>query len=123
MRAKDALSYDVVTCQLAERVVDVRPKVEASPFGFAFVVSESGIVLGRLRGSVMQQVTGEATAEDQMESGPSTVRADMDLDALVKRLTKSDLKTALVTTPDGMLLGVVRREDAETKLGGTPRDF
>jgi CBS domain-containing protein len=46
-----------------------------------------------------------------MEPGPSTVRADMDPAELRERLEKRDLHSAVVTTPDGVLIGVVLRKD------------
>ena len=51
-----------------------------------------------------------------MESGPSTVRPDKELGALVKRLHERDLMFAVVTDPDGVLAGVVWRSDG----GGVP---
>lgn len=46
-----------------------------------------------------------------MEPGPSTVRADASLDSLRRRLDERGLKTAVVTTPEGELIGVVLRSD------------
>ena len=103
---------DAVTCGLDDRVGDVRPRVDASPYGFAFVVSSGGKLLGRLRKAALQG-DPEARAEDAMEPGPSTVRADTALDVLRERLDRRDLKTAIVTTPEGVLIGVVRRTDLD----------
>jgi len=84
--------------------------VQASPYRFAFVVSEGGVLLGRLRRSVLDG--GEAVrAEYVMEPGPSTVRADTPPAKLLERLRRSDLTTAVVTDPEGVLLGLVRRDD------------
>jgi len=55
-----------------------------------------------------------------MEAGPSTVRPDRPLAELAERLRRRGLHTAIVTTPDGKLLGVVRRADMEAQLGGQP---
>src|SRR2546425_6062317 len=84
-RAVDHARDDVVTCGLDDRMADVRPRVEASPYGFALVVADGGVLLGRLRKSVLE---GEpaARAEDVMEPGPSTVRADTHPDKLAERL-------------------------------------
>ena len=51
-----------------------------------------------------------------MEAGPSTVRADTKLEKLVERMRRHDLRAMVVTTPEGRLLGVVRRDDAEQRL-------
>jgi Mg/Co/Ni transporter MgtE len=98
---------DVVTCGLDDPVGAVRDRIEASPYGFALVVTAGGVVLGRLRRSALEGDPA-STAEALMEPGPSTVRVDMAVDELAERLRKRDLKTAVVTTPDGKLVGVVR---------------
>ena len=51
-----------------------------------------------------------------MESGPTTTRADAELEALVQRLHDANVRSMLITTPEGRLLGVVYREDAERYL-------
>jgi Mg/Co/Ni transporter MgtE len=109
-RAFDAVRDDVVTARLHDRIDDVRPRVEASPYGFAFVVTDGRTLLGRLRRAALEGDPG-AAVEDVMEPGPSTVRADMPLDRLRERLDDKQLTTAVVTTPEGVLLGIVRRDD------------
>ena len=64
------------------------------------MLAEDGTLLGRIRKSTLQ-----------LEPGPSTVRYDLAVDGLRERLDKRDLKTAIVTTPEGKLVGVVRRRD------------
>jgi CBS domain-containing protein len=113
-RAKDVLRDDVVTVRRDEAVGSVRPRVEASPYGFALVVSDDGTLLGRLRGPALEG-DPQAAAERVMEEGPSTVRPDAKLEPLLRRLRERDLKTALVTTPEGRLLGVLRRSEGEER--------
>jgi CBS domain-containing protein len=107
-RAGDAADHRVVTCGLHDRVGPVRDKVADSPFGFALVTTDKGIVCGRLRKAVLEG-DSEGRAEDVMEPGPSTVRPHVPLDGLLKRLAERDLRFAIVTTPEGRLLGAVRR--------------
>ncbi len=109
-RAGDAILREVVTARLEDRVGDVRADVEASPYGFALVVSEGGVLLGRLRRAALEGDPVQP-ASAVMEAGPSTVRADTPLGELRARLEARDLRTAVVTTPDGVLVGVVRRQD------------
>jgi CBS domain-containing protein len=109
-RAGQLARDDVVTCRLTDRIGAVHDRVEASPYGFGLVVSEGGTVLGRLRKAALEG-DPEATADDVMEAGPSTVRADTSADELPERLDERNLKTAIVTTPEGRLIGVVRRRD------------
>ena len=109
---------DAVTCGLTDRVGEVYERVKESPYGFALVIAESGCLLGRLRASALAECDPGSTAEAVMEPGPSTVRVDSELAALVKRLHERDLMFAIVTDPDGRLAGVVRRSDAEAAVTG-----
>jgi CBS domain-containing protein len=101
---------DVVTCSLGDTVGEVRERILASPYGFGFVVAENGTVLGRMRKSELD-CDPALTAEQVMEKGPSTVRADRSPEDLREKLDKRDLRFAVVTTPEGRLMGVVRRQD------------
>jgi CBS domain-containing protein len=109
-RAGDYAHDDVVTCALGDPVGTVLDRVEESPYGFALVVSGSGVLLGRLRRKSLEGDPGVA-AKAVMEAGPSTVRPDLAPGKLAKSLRERDLKTAIVTTPDGRLVGVVRARD------------
>ena len=48
-----------------------------------------------------------------MEADPSTVRPDTPADQLAQH--DRDLKTAVVTTPEGQLIGITRRHDLERR--------
>jgi CBS domain len=111
-RVKDVVRDDVVRAGLDEPVGQVRPRVERSPYGFALVVSDAGTLLGRLRKRALEG-NPNATSEQVMEPGPSTVRLDMDVRKLAERLRGRDLKTAVATDPDGRLAGVVRLADLD----------
>ena len=105
-RAGKLARDDVATCGLKDRVEEI----QTSPYGFCLVLAEDGTVLGRVRRSDMNG----HTAEDAMSPGPSTVRYDLPVEELRERLDKKDLKTAIVTTPEGKLVGIVRRKDLES---------
>ena len=102
--------HDVVTCELSDTVGPVRESVEASPYGFALVVSTGGVLLGRLRKTVLE-ADPRAIVDAVMEPGPSTIRADTPPDRLRERLEARRLTTAVITDPDGRFLGIVRTED------------
>jgi hypothetical protein len=106
----DCARRDVVTCGLGDAAGALRAEIDASPYGFALVVAPAGIVLGHLRRSALD-AAGDATAEDLMEPGPSTVRADVAPRALRERLEQRGLQTAVITDPGGHLLGVARRAE------------
>jgi CBS domain-containing protein len=114
-RALGLVVDDVVTCGLDERVSEVRERVEASRYRFAFVVSNSRVVLGRVRRAALEG-DGDVTAEAVMEPGPSTIRPDAGLEPLAERMRKNELSCLPVTTPEGELLGLVRRDDLEAAL-------
>jgi CBS domain-containing protein len=111
-RVADLLRQDVATADLRERVGDVLPRVRASPYGFALVTGRGGVLLGRLRRAALEGDPA-VTAEQVMEPGPSTIRPDTEPDALARRLRERDLTTAVVTDPDGILLGIVRLVDLD----------
>ena len=111
-RVGDLARDDVATCALGDPVHEVRERIDSSPYGFALVVAGDGTLLGRVRKSAIEDVS-EGTAETVMTPGPSTVRPDTDVDELRERLEERDLRTAIVSTPEGRLIGVVRRSALE----------
>jgi CBS domain-containing protein len=52
-----------------------------------------------------------------MTAGPGTVRPDLSAAAAAKRMRERKLPSMLVTHSDGTLIGLLRREDAETAAG------
>lgn len=103
---------DVVTCELDDRVGEVRERILASGYGFGLVTAAGGVLLGRLRRSALD-CDPNLRAEEVMEAGPWTVRPDLAPAALAKRLDDRGLRWAIVTNPDGVLLGILNREDLE----------
>ncbi len=115
-RAVDAVKRDVPTCGPFDRIGDVSDQVEAAREDVCIVTNDEGIVLGRLRRRSLASDRGKAVHE-VMESGPTTTRADDELEGLVQRLHNADVRSMIITSPEGRLLGVVYREDAERALG------
>ena len=118
--AGDVVDPDPPTCALTATAGEVIAQLADGRYGFCLVVNDHGIVLGRVRRSKLSETDEEATVADVMEGGPSTVRANVRADDLVGRLAKRDLKTAVVTTPAGALLGVFHRADAAPRLAERP---
>ncbi len=109
-RAIDFARDDVTTCRLDDKIADARPRVAASPYGFALVTSEDGVLLGRLRKATLEG-DPDRLAGELMEPGPSTTRADIVPDTLYDKLLKVDLRIAVLTDPEGRLRGIVHRKD------------
>lgn len=104
---------DVATCALEDRADEVGQSIDASPYGFALALVRSGVVLGRVRRSALEGADPAARVEAVMEPGPSTIRPHVTVEELSARLARSDVRTLIVTDPEGKLLGVVRRGDVE----------
>lgn len=116
-RAGDVLRRDVPTCRLSDRLGEVRQRVQAAGWELCIVVNETNIVLGRLRKAALAG-NPDTLVEAVMEAGPTTIRPDQPLEDLIQHLRERDVGSILVTTPDGELLGVLFRADAEAHLGG-----
>jgi CBS domain-containing protein len=110
--AGDLAHRDVPTCTLDEPLAEVRGRVRAAGWDTCVVVNEHRVVLGRLgRKALAGDDDGSIAAS--MSPGPSTVRPSIGADALLERLHARNLTSYLVTTPDGRLVGLVRRDDLE----------
>ena len=114
--AGELADADPPTCALRDTVADVRAALDGSRYGFCLVLSERRILLGRVRRTATEGADENAPVETVMEPGPSTVRFDTRARDLVQRLAGKHLKTAIITTPSGCLVGVFHRADAEGRL-------
>jgi predicted transcriptional regulator len=103
------------TCALDDKVGDVREMVLAVGRHVCIVVNDAGIVEGRLRGRALKE-TPEATAEEAMELGPTTIRPSEPLEPLVERMRRRSVRTIVVSDLKGRLVGILYREDAERSL-------
>lgn len=80
------------------------------------MVNDERIVLGLLRDAELN-ANPRAVAETVMEEGPQTFRASARLEDALGYMRRHAVDSVLVTTPDGQLLGVLRRDDAERVAG------
>jgi CBS domain-containing protein len=106
---------DVPTCAPGDRLRDVCDRLRGTGWDTCFVVNEQRVVLGRLGRSALARQQG-TTAEAGMTAGPSTVRPSLELDQAVERMRAQNLTGLPVTRSDGVLLGLLRRDDAERAL-------
>jgi CBS domain-containing protein len=115
LRAGTVARRDVPTCEPDERVGEAARRAHQAGSDFCVVVNDEGVVLGRLRHAALDEGS-DATVEDVMEEGPTTTRASSELLPLATRLHDHDVASILVTDPDGRLIGVAHREDADHVL-------
>jgi CBS domain-containing protein len=103
---------DVVRCAPTDRAGDVLESIERSPYPFGLVTSEDGTLLGRVPASALD-AGSERPVWDIAEPGPKTFRPHRSAKTVAGQLAEKDLRWAIVTTPEGQLLGVASREDLD----------
>ena len=113
-RVGDVARGDDVTCRLGERLGAVAERVRAAGRESCLVLNEERVVLGRIRGAAIDG-DPDALVEDVMESGPTTVRPNADVDALIERMRRRDVPSIVVTTSDGRLVGTFGLDAADAE--------
>jgi CBS domain-containing protein len=108
-RIGEAARTDVPTCELRERIGDVRERVRAAGWDTCLVVNEERVVLGRLFRTELDG-QADASAETVMRSGPSTFRPNVSVEEMTRFMSERDISTAVVTTSDGRLVGLFQRD-------------
>ena len=106
---------DVPACGLNDRLRDVQQRVRASGWDTCYVLNEQRVVLGRLGRAALRN-EADASVEEAMTPGPSTIRPSARLEPIVEQMRRQNLTSLPVTTSDGRLVGVLLREDAERAL-------
>lgn len=110
-RAGDVARRDVPTCRLEESIGQVRERVRAAGWDACVVVNDERVVLGLLREEELGRGQDEPI-EQVMRPGPSTFRPHVLIEELAHFMIHHDLPNSPVTTSDGRLVGLLRREDA-----------
>ena len=109
-RLVDVVRRDVPVCSLSERLGDVRARVVAAGWDACVVVSQHRVVLGLLRAKELQADPG-LPVEQVMRPGPSTYRPFVSVEEMRHTMIDRDLESSPVTTSDGKLVGLIRRQD------------
>ncbi len=113
--AGDVARRDDCACHLGDRLGDVVTRLRVAGKDACIVVDDHHVVLGRVRGRALEG-DPNASMEDVMRSGPSTIRPDTSLESVVQTLRDGNVTNTLVTDPAGRLIGTIYLEDAELKL-------
>ncbi len=110
--AGDLADMDVPTCKRGERVGEVRDKVRKDGWNVCVVVNDEEVVLGLLRANAFDKANPQWTAEEAMERDPKVYRLNSSLEEVAAYLKDNQwVDSVLVTTTDGKLFGLVKRED------------
>jgi CBS domain-containing protein len=109
-RLVDVVQRDVPTCSLGERLGDVRDRAIAAGWDACVVVSHDRVVLGLLRAKELQ-ADPQLLVERVMRPGPSTYRPFVSVEEMRRIMTERNLESSPVTTSDGKLVGLVRKQD------------
>ena len=113
--AGDAVSRDVPTCHVDDDLAHVQATARANTWDTCIVINEQRVVLGRL-GRTALRGDAQRSIEEVMTEGPSTIRPSLPLRELIGRMVRTNQQSALVTTAEGQLIGLVHRKDAERQL-------
>ncbi|MGH3204085.1 MAG: CBS domain-containing protein [Streptosporangiaceae bacterium] len=109
-RLVDVVRRDAPTCSLGERLGDVRDRAIAAGWDACVVVSQDRVVLGLLRAEELR-ADPRLLVERVMRPGPSTYRPFVSVAEMRHTMTERNLECSPVTTSDGKLVGLVRKQD------------
>ena len=105
---------EVVTCRLGDQISAVRASMASDPTGPCPVLNDHRIVLGLVRSDAIR-ANGTKTAEEAMISGPVTFRPNVALEEIDRYLTEHKIGHAVVTTPEGELIGLASADDVQRR--------
>jgi predicted transcriptional regulator len=110
--AGQVLRPATATCRPETLSGQVRAELQPGPDSICAVTNPEGIVLGRVRWKDLPE-GDDVPVERFMQLGPATVQRREELPGLVERMRNAGVKTILVTSAKGELLGIVNRDDGE----------
>ena len=109
-RLADVVRRDVPVCSLGERLGEVRDRAVAAGWDACVVVNRTGVVLGLLRAGELR-ADRQLLVEQVMRPGPSTYRPFVSVAEMRRIMIDRNLESSPVTTSDGRLVGLVRKQD------------
>ena len=114
-RLVDVVRRDVPTCSLGERLGDVQDRTAAAGWDACVVVSDEHVVLGLLRAGELR-ADRQLLVEQVMRPGPSTYRPFVSVAEMRHIMSDRNLESSPVTTSDGRLVGLVRKQDVGIRV-------
>lgn len=110
---------DDVTCGPTEPLSAIKARMASDPTSPCPVVNDHRVVLGLLRSDVIK-ADGVKTADEAMILGPVTFRPNVALEEVDRYLTDHKIGQAVVTTPEGELIGLARADDVHRRRAELP---
>ena len=110
----ERIERQVPTCGLSDSVGEAKRRAEKLGIHICAVVNQQGVVLGLLREDAWEKDPA-LPAEKVMKPGPTTLRPSYLVDHAVELLVKRNQNAILVTSSDGRLMGVFKRQGSEGK--------
>ena len=111
----ERLLTDRPICGLADTTQDAKQRAQAAGVSFCPVLNESGIVLGVV-GEEEWQGPDSMPVEGIMDTAPTTFRPSVSVLEAIEFLDKYRQDAVLVTSSNGKLMGVFRRETMPAEL-------
>jgi predicted transcriptional regulator len=112
-RIEDIAHQGVPTCQIGETLRAARARLEDTGFELCAVVNDQRVVLGAITRKMLDKGTPDTPVEHVMVTAPSTYRPNVSVDEMAQHMADTDRHVVLVTTADGVLVGLIRREEVE----------
>ena len=113
VRIRQMIHKDVPTCSLRERLEDVKSRRRPN-YDLCVVLNDRNIVLGVIQGESWD-ANPLARVSEVMQPGPRTIRPDLEPKDAQRILKNYDAASAIVTTSDGELLGIIRIAQKKTQ--------
>ena len=112
-RVADFAERDVTTCRLDERVGDLRGRTRAGGLDICVVVDAERVVLGLVEAEGLR-VDPASSVEEIMQPDPLTFRPNLRTGQIPEYVKRQPARRVLVTTSDGVLIGLLRPYAADS---------
>lgn len=115
-RAGGVARGDVPTCRAGDRLGAVAEQVRSAGWDAVVAVDGERVVVGILRARELDKDPA-LTVEKAMVPGPSTFRPSVPIAEMADYMTEHSLECSPITTPEGVLVGLLYRSDAARAAG------
>jgi len=103
---------EVPVGRMADTIGELAARARSAGWDQAVITNEAGTVLGWLDSESLSAAP-TSRAEDAMLEGPVTFRPSKTLEETAAWMDENRINSVLVTSPDGVLIGVARRADLD----------